>query len=144
FGALAAIWSATAGVVNLISALNSAYGVVERRPHWRVYSIALAVMVAGALLAMAAGFITVAAPALAARLGPPWPSIIAWARLPIAALLMMVLWATLYSVLPDTRRRFQFLTPGAVIGVLIWLAASLGFSFYLSRFSTFGITYGAL
>lgn len=144
FSALTAIWSATAGVVNLISALNSAYGVVERRPHWKVYSIALAVMVAGALLALAAGLLAVAAPALAARLGPPWPSIVEWARLPAAALLMMVLWATLYSVLPDTRRRFRLLTPGAVIGVLIWLAASLGFSFYLSRFSTFGLTYGAL
>lgn len=144
FAALTAIWSATAGVVNLISALNSAYGVVERRPRWKVYSMAFAVMVAGAVLALAAGLVAVAAPALATRLGPPWPGIVEWARLPVAALLMMVLWATLYSVLPDTRRRFQLLTPGAVIGVLVWLAASLGFSFYLSRFSTFGITYGAL
>lgn len=144
FSALAGIWSATAGVVNLISALNSAYGVAERRPRWKVYAIAFGVMVSGAILALAAGFITLGAPALAARLGAPWPEIVAWTRLPIAALLMMVLWATLYSVLPDTRRKFRFLTPGAVIGVLIWLVSSLGFSFYLSRFSTFGITYGAL
>lgn len=144
FSAVTAVWSATAGVVNLISALNSAYGVTEHRPRWKVYGIALAVMVAGAFLALAAGFLAVAAPALATRLGPPWPSLVGWARLPVAALLVMVLWATLYSVLPDTRRGFRFLTPGAVVGVLLWLAASLGFSFYLSRFSTFGITYGAL
>jgi membrane protein len=144
FSGVGAIWSATAGVVSLISALNSAYGVEERRPRWRVYSMSLVVMVAGALLALAAGFLTLAAPALATRLGAPWPTIVAWGRLPVAVLLMMVLWATLYTGLPDTRRPFQLLTPGAVIGVLIWLLASLGFSVYLAHFSTFGITYGAL
>ncbi|MCP3141629.1 YihY/virulence factor BrkB family protein [Pyxidicoccus xibeiensis] len=144
FSALAAVWSATAGVVSLMDALNTAYGVTERRPRWKVYGIALGMMLAGAVLTLLAGLLAVGAPALASRLGPPWTTLVVWLRLPLAALLMMILWATLYSVLPDARQKFKFITPGSVAGVLVWLSASLGFSFYVSRFSTFGITYGAL
>lgn len=144
FSALTALWSATAGVVSLMSALNTAYGVTEGRPRWRIYGTALGMVLAGAVLALLAGFIAVAAPALASWLGAPWTSLVGWLRLPVATLLMMILWATIYSVLPDTRRKFKFMTPGSITGVLVWLAASLGFSFYVSHFSTFGIAYGAL
>lgn len=144
FSALAAVWSATAGVVNLMKALNTAYGVTEGRPRWKVYGLALGMMLMGAVLALLAGLVAVAAPALATRLGHPWTMLAGWLRLPLAALLMMILWGTLYSVLPDTRRKSRFIIPGSVVGVLVWLAASLGFSSYVSHVSTFGITYGAL
>jgi membrane protein len=144
FGALAAVWSATKGVVSLMKALNTAYGVTERRPRWKIYGIALGMMLAGAILALLAGLLAVAAPVLAARLGQPWTMLAGWLRLPLAALLMMIFWGTLYFVLPDARQKFKFILPGSVVGVLVWLAASLGFSFYVSHFSTFGITYGAL
>jgi membrane protein len=142
--ALAAVWSATAGVKSLMTALNTAYGVTERRPRWKALGIALGMTLAAAILAPLAGLVAVAAPALATRLGEPWVTLAGWLRFPLAALLMMILWAILYSVLPDARQKFKFITPGSVVGVLVWLAASLGFSFYVSRFSTFGITYGAL
>ncbi len=144
FSALAAVWSATAGVVSLMTALNTAYGVTESRPRWKVLAIALGMMLAGVVLAPLAGFLAVAAPALATRLGQPWVTLAGWLRFPVAALLMMTLWATLYSVLPDARQKLRFILPGSIVGVLVWLAASLGFSFYVSRFSTFGVTYGAL
>jgi membrane protein len=144
FSALAAVWSAATGVVSLMKALNTAYGVTEGRPRWKVYGIALGMMLAGAVLALLAGLVAVAAPALATRLGQPWTMLAGWLRLPLAALLMMILWATLYTVLPDARQKFRFILPGSVVGVLVWLAASLGFSSYVSHFSTFGITYGAL
>lgn len=110
FSVLASVWSAAAGVVSLIEALNTAYGVTESRPRWKVYGIALGMMLAAAILAVLAGLITVAAPALAARFGPPRTTLVGWLRLPIAALLMMMLWATLYSVLPDARQRFKLIT----------------------------------
>ncbi|WP_246357658.1 YihY/virulence factor BrkB family protein [Pyxidicoccus fallax] len=144
FSALASVWSATVGVVSLITALNAASGVTESRPRWKVLGMALGMTLAGAVLAPLAGLIAVAAPALASRLGEPWMTLAGWLRFPFATLLMMSFWAILYSVLPDTRRRFKLFTPGSVAGVLVWLAASQGFSFYVSRFSTFGISYGAL
>jgi membrane protein len=144
FIALTAVYSATTGVVSLMKALNAAYGLTESRPRWKIYALAFGMMLAAAVLALVAGLIAVAAPVFASWLGEPWTTLAGWVRLPVAALLMMVLWTTLYAVLPAHRLRMRFITPGAVVGVLVWLAASLGFSLYLSHFSTLGVTYGAL
>lgn len=144
FSGLTAIWSATAGVVSLMAALNAAYDVAESRPRWKVYGVALGVMLTGAVLSVLAALFAVAGAALALRLGSPWRTFLVWLRLPVAALMMMALWALLYAVLPNVQRKSRLITPGAVVGVLVWLTASLGFSFYVSHFSTFGVTYGAL
>ena len=46
--------------------------------------------------------------------------------------------------LPDVEQRFRFITPGSVVGVLIWMAASWGFSVYVRNFGSYDATYGAL
>jgi uncharacterized membrane protein YqjE len=61
-----------------------------------------------------------------------------------AALLVMLVWACLYYFLPNIRRRFRWVTPGAIVGVLLWLAASRGFILYAENFASYEKTYGAL
>ena len=57
---------------------------------------------------------------------------------------MMLVYAIVYRVAPDAdERRFRFLTPGSVIGVLIWAVASGAFFLYVSNFSSYNRTYGA-
>jgi membrane protein len=66
------------------------------------------------------------------------------ARWPGALLAAMLAFAFVYYVTPDVRQRgFQWLTPGAVVGVLVWLAATLGLSFYVSNVADVGALYGA-
>jgi membrane protein len=56
----------------------------------------------------------------------------------------MLVFAFAYYVTPDVHHRaFRWLTPGAVIGVLLWLVASFGFSLYVSNVGTIGSIYGA-
>ncbi|MGZ6143476.1 MAG: YihY/virulence factor BrkB family protein [Myxococcales bacterium] len=136
FSALTAVWSSTTGVACLVTALNSAYGVQERRPQWKVYTLALAVTFAAAALAVLAALLALAVPI--------WQPLSGWLRMPVAAFLMMIVWATIYYVLPNVRHPVRSILPGSVAGVLVWLAATLGFSLYVSHFGTFGITYGAL
>jgi membrane protein len=57
---------------------------------------------------------------------------------------MMLLWALLYYVLPDVQQKFKFITPGSVGGVILWIAASAGFSAYVSNFGKYDATYGSL
>jgi len=69
----------------------------------------------------------------------------AWdiARWPAAVLVAMLVFAYLYYVTPDVHQRsFRWLTPGAVVGVLLWLAASYGFSTYISNYANVGAIYG--
>jgi len=77
-------------------------------------------------------------------LGPTAASIWSVARWPGALAVTMLIFALIYYVTPDVKQRtFRFVTPGAFVGVLIWLAASVGFSVYISHVADVGALYGA-
>ncbi|WP_437713806.1 YihY/virulence factor BrkB family protein [Sorangium sp. So ce448] len=142
-GALGAVWAASGGVTALMDALNSAYGVEDSRSYLKRRGIALLVTIGGAVLLTVASAIAVATPALAAHLGP-FATPVLWLRMPVSALIVMAVLATLYYLLPDVEQKFKFITPGSVVAVVIWVIASLGFSFYVSRFGSYEVSYGAL
>jgi membrane protein len=65
------------------------------------------------------------------------------ARWPGALAVAMLVFAFVYYVTPDVQQRsFRWVTPGAVVGVLLWLVASLGFSAFVSNFADVGALYG--
>jgi membrane protein len=69
-----------------------------------------------------------------------------WAivRWPAALLVAMFVFSFVYYITPDVQQRsFRWVTPGAATGVLLWLAASWGFSTYISRVTDVGAIYGA-
>jgi membrane protein len=142
--ALGAIWAASGGIAALMRALNLAYDVDESRPFWKVRLIAVGATIAAAAISVIATLLAVGAPALADRIGGPVAAAILWLRLPVAGLLMMFVWALLYYFLPDVQQRFKLITPGSVIGVVVWMVASWGFSFYVSHFGSYDVTYGTL
>jgi membrane protein len=77
-------------------------------------------------------------------LGPTAASIWSVARWPGALAITMLIFALIYYVTPDVEQRgFRWVTPGAFVGVLLWLAASVGFSAYISRVADVGALYGA-
>jgi len=66
------------------------------------------------------------------------------ARWPGAAIVATLVFALIYYVTPDVKQRaFHWLTPGAAVGVLLWLLASVAFSLYVSRIADVGAFYGA-
>jgi membrane protein len=68
-------------------------------------------------------------------------SIVRW---PGAFVVTTLIFALIYYVTPDVKHRsFRWITPGALVGVLLWLAASVGFSFFLSNFANLNALYGA-
>jgi membrane protein len=143
-GALAAIWSASGGITSVMAALNTCYGVKEGRPFWKYRSIAVGLTLFTAAFALISALVAVAVPPIADAIGGAIGTAISWLRIPIAALLMMFLWAVLYYMLPDVEQQFRFITPGSVVGVILWAIASWGFSQYVSHFGNYEVTYGAL
>jgi membrane protein len=144
FGVIAGVWSASSSVGSLMNALNTVYGVRESRSYVKRRAIALLMTLLLAVLALLAALAAVAMPALSHYLGGPFPKVVMWLRLPVAGIVMMLLWATIYHVLPDVRRRFRLITPGSIIGVPVWLLASWGFSEYVIHFPRAQAAYGAL
>lgn len=143
-GFLGTLWSASAGVASLTPALNRAYGVAETRPYWRRRLFAVAVTVGAGGAALVAGLAAVVLPVVARWIGGDLGDALVWARMPLAGLVMIVVWASLYTLLPNVRPHFRAFTPGSVSGVVIWVIASWGFSLYVAHFGGYEATYGAL
>lgn len=77
-------------------------------------------------------------------LGPAVADVWDVARWPAALLVAMLVFGFVYHVTPDVEERsFRQVAPGAAVGVLLWLAASAGFSVYVSRIADVGALYGA-
>lgn len=69
-----------------------------------------------------------------------WPFV----RWPAAIACALLVFSFMYYVTPDVdHRSFRFMTPGAAVGVGVWVLASAGFSYYLQRFSGINVTYGS-
>jgi len=66
------------------------------------------------------------------------------ARWPAALMVAMLVFSFIYYITPDVQQRaWRWVTPGAVVGVLLWLLASWGFSTYISSVADVGAIYGA-
>jgi membrane protein len=66
------------------------------------------------------------------------------ARWPAALVVAMAIYGIVYAKSPNLEvRRIRWITPGAVVGVALWIVASFGFFVYVSNFSSYSATYGA-
>ncbi|CAI8750163.1 YihY/virulence factor BrkB family protein [Pseudomonas zeae] len=149
-GIVIALYTASAGVRLMMSAMNAAYDVVEGRPIWKRFplSIVYTVGIAGMLLVAAA--LMVLGPQvmgwIAAQVGLEDFIVTVWtiARWPVIVILMMVAVALIYYVMPDVKQEFRFITPGSVLAVVVWIIASLGFAFYVKTFANYNAMYGSI
>ena len=151
FGLLAALWAASNGMGAISDTLNTAYNVRETRSWWKVrlisvlLTISLSVLIVTALAIVLYG--GTIGEALASRFGfsnvftTTW-KILQW---PIALIFVLITFNVIYNFAPNIRRRQRkFFTPGAFVGVALWLLVSFGFRIYLHYFNSYSVTYGSL
>ncbi len=148
-GVALALWGASAGMVAMQMGLDVAYDVPQDRKFLKKRLVGLAlVLVAAVLGGIATALIVFGAPIgeslsddFGSAFGIVW-TILRWVG-GIAALTL--LFATFYYLAPNRETpRWVWVSPGGVLAVLIWLAASIGFSFYVSSFGKYAETYGSL
>jgi membrane protein len=148
-GAILALWSASSAVRLAMHSLNVAYGVGDRAV-WKKLPLSILYTVLLAVLLIAAAVMMLIGPQLAGwiaqqvGLGSVFATVWTWARIPVAVVLLVLVAALVYYLFPNTRQPFRVVTPGAVLAVIVWVLASLGFSWYVSNFASYNATYGAL
>ncbi|MBB4376631.1 membrane protein [Bradyrhizobium sp. CIR48] len=146
-GLLLAIWSANAGVKAIFDALNVAYEEREKRSFIRLNMVSLAFTVGGIVALLVMVGVVVAFPLALNHLGmaPESKLIVALARWPLMFLILLVALAILYRFAPSRDApRWQWLSLGAVIAAILWIAGSALLSWYLSEFANYNATYGSL
>jgi membrane protein len=151
FGLLSALWFASYGIGAVTDALNATYAVKESRSWWRVRYIAVGLTVALAVLTILALTLVLyggeIGESLANRSGSGSVFTFIWnlVQWPIVLAFVLFAFALIYYFAPNlTHRKWYWITPGSVTGLLLWLLVSFCFRLYLRFYDYYSVTYGSL
>jgi membrane protein len=154
FGLAAAVWSASVGFSAIQDSLNVVYKVKETRSY-----VAARLSAIGVTVILMVLFTLI----LASMLGADFFARLSYVRIYhhflavvvaftvrslawiIAAVLLALFFAVIYYFAPDVKRsNWHWITPGAAIGIVGWLLASISLRIYVHFFNHYTVTYGSL
>ena len=150
-GLAGALWSASGYVGAFSRAMNRVYGVEEGRPFYKlrplqvlITLVTVVLCVVGLVILLVSGPV---AQSVGDQLGVGNTAVTVWniAKWPVLAIVVILVVALLYYVTPNVRQpRFRWISAGAFVAILVWVAASVGFAFYVGNFSSYNKTYGSV
>lgn len=151
-GVVVAVWSASSGMVALQTGLNVAYGIPSDRTFIGKRLVAASLLLATLVLGGIAAALIVLGQPIGSAIESHVPLtgtgfLVVWtaARWLLTILAITTLFSAYYTFGPNRpapRRRWA--SPGGFVATIIFLAASVGFSYYVAKFGSYGKTYGAL
>ena len=150
-GLATALWSASAYVGAFMRAANIVYETPEGRPFWKLRPLQILVtLVMLVLLALVAVALVLTGPVVTAVAGPLGigsTAVSIWniAKWPVLLLVVVTMFAVLFYAAPNVKLAgFKWVTPGALLAIVLWLIASAAFAFYAANFGSYDKTYGTL
>jgi membrane protein len=150
-GLLGALWSASGYIGAFMRAANSVWEVEEGRPVWKTMPLRVGVTAVMLILLTLSGLAVVITGPLAKTVGDivglGSAAVTAWdiAKWPVLVLIVAFMIALLYYATPNVKHpKFQWISPGSLVAVLLWIVASALFAFYVANFGSYNKTYGAL
>lgn len=151
-GVVLTLWSASAAVMVLIKAVNSAYGLEETRSWYRRRAMAAGLSVAGAVLIPVNVILLVFGSWIGRMIGDEagydsaahalWTGL----RWPVIIVLLVLVMGGFFYVAPSVRQRWYSVLPGALFSVAGIMLASVGLSWFVSQsiLQVRWLTYGAI
>jgi membrane protein len=150
-GLLGALWSASGYVGAFGRAMNRIYQVDEGRPIWKLrplqLGLTLVLVVLASLVLLGLVVSGSVARAVGDAIGLGDTAVTVWnvAKWPVILVIVAAMVAMLYYATPNVRQpKFRWVSVGAGIAILTWVAASVAFGLYVSNFGSYNKTYGAL
>ena len=150
-GLAVALWSASGYVGAFTRASNIIYETPEGRPFWKLrplqIAVTLAMIVMMALLAIGLVLTGPVVEAVAGPVGLSGTAVDVWnvAKWPVMAAIFILMVDVLYYTTPNVKiRGFRWVTPGAIVAIVVWAIASALFALYVANFGSYDKTYGTL
>lgn len=150
-GLIGGAWAASGATASIVKAVNRAYDRQETRPFWKVRGIALLLVVATGftsalvlvliVLGGDLGKVISGQPGVGTAFNVLW-GILRW---PIAFCAVLLFFALVYYFAPNTdQRNWKWVSPGSLVGSVLWLALSALFQLYVTYAGHYSKTYGTL
>jgi membrane protein len=150
-GFAGALWAASGAMGSVVKAVNRAYDRVESRPFWKVRIVSIVLVVLSGIVTAAMFLLIVfggpLGNAIAKRLHAGGAFDLFWAilRWPIAFVAVLLFFALIYYLAPDVpHRNWKWVSPGSVVGGVMWLALTGLFAVYATLSGSYTKTYGSL
>ncbi|RYH03350.1 YihY/virulence factor BrkB family protein [Salipiger sp. IMCC34102] len=146
-GVLTAFWSASAGMSALIEGLNVAFEVEHPRGFFKnvLARLSLTLGLVGGFFMIVIALVVIPLVMGFLPLGPTTEFVITLIRWPVVFVIVAAGLAILYRYSPARApRRWRWITPGAAVACVLWVAGSLAFAYYVSNFGSYNETFGAL
>ena len=148
--AVTAVWAASSGTKTVMKVLNRVNEVEEQRSFLRKQVVGVGLTLVGGLTFLAGAIVLVvgqaAGDSIASALGleGAWSLVVMLGRIPLVLVLCGIAVSLVYWSAPATKQRFQWVSRGAVIFVVAWMIATVGFGAYVANFGSYNATYGSL
>lgn len=150
FGLVAALWATSTGMYAIMQQLNIAYDVKDGRGFFRARLTAMGLSILFAVLVLGGFTLIVLGGEIQGWLGPKFGLSTALLtffvvfRWVVIVLGLLLGFALIYYLAPNTKQRFRLVSIGAVVGVVLLMLASLAFAWYAQRFANYDATYGSI
>ncbi len=137
FGLVVSLWSASMGMSAVMDTLNAAYDVKESRSLLEQYAVAVGLTLGSALLLVISVVIVLFGDTIVEALSHGGVIADVWkiAQWPLVLALILFAFALIYYLAPDfPNRQWHWITPGAILGLVLWMAVSVALRIYLHFF----------
>jgi membrane protein len=152
-----AIWAASSIIKSLIDGFHMAYRVPKGRDFFHNTAVAMGLVLAGVLPFAAASALLIFGQQLESvvlnwfkvdpllnPLAAVWEALYRFARFVVAIAAMIWLSTIVYYYAPYRKQKFRMVIPGAVLATILWVGATLGFSWYVRNVSNYNVLYGSI
>jgi membrane protein len=149
-GVLGALWAGSNGMSSIMSALNAAYDVKETRPWWKTKLLAIGLTFGFSIFILSALVLLVFGPRIGETvagwvgLGDVFTFVWNIVSIPIVMVLVAIGIGIVYYLAPAVEQHWRWVTPGSVVALVLWLAASFALRFYVTNFANYNATYGSI
>ncbi len=147
--AVAAIWSASKGMLSIERGLNRVFGQEKKRSYIMTRLICAGYTIVFMVICLLTLVLLVLGSSIQSFMNAHFPLVAEVTQYILTfrtlfVFMLTICFAVLYTYVPEKKQEFLYQLPGAAFSTLVWIAFSFVFSIYFNNFGNYSVMYGSL